>query len=212
MSLDKQELRQRLEAVAAQVSAPRLTVEGLVRRIRRRRARIIGLVSGSLLAVAAIAVAVPIGLSLTSTGPALGPSASPEKLPFSLSYTVAVNGQSVVFPKNGTTPSFTVTPGEDLRINVDVIVPAHARVAALWLGISKGILGSGPKHRPIGINYPMLAHTRRPLGPGSHRFRLRWTVPAGLRPGASRLLAAAWYTRQGVTADVAEPIVTLIMR
>ena len=90
MSLDKQELRQRLEAVAAQVSAPRLTVEGLVRRIRRRRARIIGLVSGSLLAVAAIAVAVPIGLSLTSTGPALGPSASPGKLPFSLSYTVAV--------------------------------------------------------------------------------------------------------------------------
>jgi hypothetical protein len=205
MSLDEQELRQHLKAAADHASAPRLTVEGLVRRIRRRRARIIGLFSGSLLAVAAIAVAVPIGLSLTSTGPALGPSASPGKLPFELSYTVAVNGQTRAVSATGALPLFTITPGENLRIKVGVTVPAHARVTALWLGISKGSWGTGP-NGPTGINYPILAHTRKPLGPGSYRFRLRWAVPAGLRPGTSRYLATAWSFRQAPTGAVARAI------
>ena len=51
-----------------------VSVEGLIGRIRRRRARIIGQVLGSLLAVAAIAVAVPISLSGQSTPPIARPT------------------------------------------------------------------------------------------------------------------------------------------
>jgi hypothetical protein len=192
MELDEQELRQRLEAAAAQASAPRLTAERLVRRIRRRRAKIIAAASASLLAVAAIAVTVPIALSGTSTPSQMGPP----KIPFRLSFTVAVNGQSQVFPKNGPPPSFTVTPGEDLRINVDVTVPERHKVTALWLGISVGVVGTPSELHPI------LAHTRKPLGPGSHRFRLRWTVPAGLRSGTLRYVAAEWDYRQGHVGQV----------
>lgn len=187
MSLDEQELRQRLETVAAQVSAPRLTVEGLTGRIRRRRAIVLGLVSGSLLTVAAVAVAVPVALSGMSTPSARRP---PPKIPFLLSFTVVVNGQSRVPSENGP-PSFTVTPGEDLRINVEVTVPAQHRVAALWLGISRGAIGAPGDLRPI------LVHARQPLGPGSYRFRLRWTVPAGLPPGTLRYVAAEWDAQQG---------------
>jgi hypothetical protein len=188
MVLNEDELRHHLAAAVDHVGAPRFTLESLISRIRRRRAKILGLVSGSLLAVAAIAVAVPVALSGKSTPSVKHP---PAKIPFPLSFTVAVNGQSRVFPKNGPPPSFTVTPGEDLRINVDVTVPAHHRVTALWLGISGGVIGT-----PSDL-HPILAHTRKPLGPGSHRFRLRWTVPAGLRPGTLRYMAAEWDIRQG---------------
>jgi hypothetical protein len=188
MVLNEDELRQHLAAAAEHVSAPRFTLEGLSSRIRRRRAKILGLVSGSLLAVAAIAVAVPVALSGMSPLPA---KHAPPKLPPRLSFTVAVNGQSRVFPKNGPPPGFTVTPGEDLRIDVDVTVPAHHEVTALWLGISGVVLGP----LPSGL-HPILAHTRKPLGPGSHRFRLRWTVPAGLQPGTLRYVAGAWDIRQ----------------
>jgi hypothetical protein len=188
MVLNEDELRHHLAAAVDHVSAPRFTLESLISRIRRRRAKILGLVSGSLLAVAAIAVAVPVALSGRSTPSAKHP---PAKIPFPLSFTVAVNGQSRVFPNNGPPPSFTVTPGEDLRINVDVTVPAYHRVTALWLGISGGVIGT-----PSDL-HPILAHTRKPLGPGSHGFRLRWTVPAGLRPGTLRYVAAEWDIRQG---------------
>lgn len=78
MILDEQELRQQLAAAADHVSAPRFTVDGLISRIRRRRARILGLISGSLLAVAALAVAVPVALS----GPGTPPAGSPPGLCF----------------------------------------------------------------------------------------------------------------------------------
>jgi hypothetical protein len=115
----------------------------------------------------------------------------PAKLPFPLSFTVAVNGESRVFPKNGPPPTFTVTPGEELRINVVVTVPADQRVTALSLGISGGVLGT-----PSDL-HPILADSRKPLGPGSHRFRLRWSVPAGLRSGTLRYVAAEWDFGQG---------------
>jgi hypothetical protein len=38
----------------------------------------------------------------------------------------------------------------------------------------------------------LAASTRVPLRPGTHRFVLHWTVPAGLRPGASRQLSVEW--------------------
>jgi hypothetical protein len=225
------------ESAAIATRSGRTPRETRSRTAPRHRARIAGLVAGSLLAVAAIAVAVPVALSGTSTPSTKGP---PLRLPFQLSYTVTVNGKgpskpprpSVHPPQCGQSPanacpappfqpSFTVTPGEHLRINVDVTVPAHftsawirlhprwsARrvpvVTALWLGISKGTWGNGPKG-PIGIS-PILAHARKPLGPGVHRFRLRWTVPAGLRPGTSRLLVAPWNVWQG---NLGQPIAGL---
>ena len=196
MVLDEQELRQHLAAAADHVSAPRFTIEGLTGRIRRRRAKFLGLVSGSLLAVAAIAVAVPVALS--SPGIPLRAAAGvPPRPLFRLSYTVAVNGQSRVFPKNGPPPSFTVTPGEHLRIRIGVTVPAHAKVTTLWLGVTKdGFMAPGLNgQRPPNMR-PVLAHTRRPLTPGLHTFRLTWTTPAGLRRGTILFLAAGWATRQ----------------
>jgi hypothetical protein len=107
MVLDEQELRHHLAAAADRASAPRFTVDDLTCRVRRRRPKITGLVSGSLLAVAAIAVAVPVALSGSGTPP----TAHPAVVPFRLSFTVAVNGQSRVFPKNGPAPSFYRHPG-----------------------------------------------------------------------------------------------------
>lgn len=205
MSLDEQELRQRLEAAAAQASASRLTVETLTRRIRRRRAKIIAAVSGALLAVAAVAVAVPVALS----APGTPQPAHPAKLPFQLSFTVAVNGRSRVSPKNGSLPSFTVTPGEHLKIRTSVIVPEHHTVTALWLGVAKGAYGPVSGQRPIGM-HPILVHTSKPLTPGLHTFRLTWTVPAQLSRGTSLLLVAAWETKQQ-EASVAQPVAELVM-
>jgi hypothetical protein len=137
MGLNQDELRQRLTEAAESVSAPRFTLECLSSRIRRRRAKILGLGSGSLLAVAAIAVAVPVTLG----GHGTPLRTRPMLPPFHLSFTAAVNGQSRVFPKNGPPPSFTVTRGEHLRIRIGVIVPAHARVTTLWLGVATGAFG-----------------------------------------------------------------------
>jgi len=206
MVLSEHELRERLETAADRASAPRFTIDGLAGRIRRRRARILGLVSGSLLAVAAIAVAVPVALS----GSGAPPTASPAQLPFRLSFTVAVNGQSQAFPKNGPPPTFTVPPGEHLRIRVGVIVPAHAKVAVLWLGVTKGDFGAPGRNgqRPPGVR-PILAHTRTPLTPGLHTFRLTWTMPAQLPRGTPLLLIAAWNTTQK-DARVAQPVAELV--
>jgi hypothetical protein len=204
MILDEQELREHLAATAGHASAPRFSIEALISRIRRRRARILGLVSGSLLAVAALAVAVPVVLS----GPGTPPSAShPEIAPFRLSVTVAVNGR---FKKTGSPPSFTVTPGEHLRIQIGVIVPAHAKVTTLWLGVTKDGFSSPGRNgqRPAGMR-PVLAHTRKPLTPGLHTFTLTWTMPAQLPSGTTLWLVAGWTTRQE-DASVGQGVAELV--
>lgn len=190
MVLAEDELRQHLAEVASHASAPRFTPDDLIRQIRRRRAKVLGLVSAPLLAVAAIAVAVPVVLSGSSTPGKFIPA----KIPHPLSFTVAVNGQSQVPPENGSPPRFTVTPGESLRINVEATVPAHLRVTALWLGISAGVIGTPGNLQPI------LAHITTPLGPGSHMFQLRWTVPSGMRSGTLRYVAAGWKIGHGHVA------------
>jgi hypothetical protein len=154
-------------------------------------AHALGLVSGPLLAVAAVAVAVPVALS----GSTLSMKHPPAKIPTPLSFMVAVNGQSRVFPENGAPPGFTVNAGEGLRIDVEATVPAHLRVTALRLGISGGVISTQDSLHPI------LAHISKPLGPGSHRFRLEWTVPAGLRPGTLRYVAAELEVEQGHLAQ-----------
>jgi hypothetical protein len=105
---------------------------------------------------------------------------APPKLPLRLSFTVAINGQSQVFPENGPPPSFAVTPGEDLRINVDVTVPAHHEVTALWLGISGGVMGTPTCIRSWRMPASRSAPDRTgsgasgagpgPGGPGFHRI------------------------------------------
>jgi len=208
MSVDEQEVRQRLEAVAAQVSPPHFTIESLISRIRRRRARIIAAVAGSFLAVAAIAVAVPIGLSAPSRPAAWH---HPLRFPFRLSFTVAVNGRSMVTPLpggRGPFPSFAVAHGENLAINVAVSVPAHATVTSLWLGVTEGAYGVLRDGRPTGLS-PILAHSRRPLTAGLHVFTLRWTVPAGIRPGTNAWLTVTWSARDfAVGQSLAELVTT----
>jgi hypothetical protein len=204
MTLDEQELRRRLTATATQASPTGFTAGTLARRVRRRRARITAAISGAVLAVAAVAVAVPIGLNSGQT------AHPPPPLPFRLSLTMAVNGQSrhETWPHDASRPisRFVIAPGRHLSITVDVNVPAHARVNGLWLGINKGSLGYLRGHRPIGM-HPILAHSRQTLTAGSHTFRMRWTAPAGLRRGL--YLAVAWSTGD---MDVSGTIAELAVR
>jgi hypothetical protein len=190
MVLDEQELRQRLKATAERIGAPHFTVARLAGRIRRHRAKIIGLASGSLLAVAGIAVAVPVALSSPRPGPILG---APLQIASRVSFTVAVNSQHPARLKNAPPPVFTFTPGKHLSISVGLIVHAHAKVTNLWLGIAKAGIGTpGPDgQRPPGMQ-PVLAHAPGPLTPGAHTFRLAWTMPAHLPRGASISLVAGW--------------------
>lgn len=192
MVLDEHELRERLAAAADLASAPRFTADDLAGRIRRRRAKIGGLISGLLLAAAAIAVMVPVAL----TGPGTAGESRPAVVPFQLSFTVAVNGRPRVFPRHGV-PRFPVSAGEHLNIRVGVVVPAHAKLSTLWLGISRGdFTAPGPDgQRPASMR-PVLAHTRKPLMTGTHTFRLTWTVPAGLPGGTTLWLVTGWTTRQ----------------
>lgn len=198
MSFDEQELRRRLAAAAMQASAPRFSVEALARRIQRRRAQVIAAVSAPFLAVAALAVVVPVALS--GAGPPGTAPGKPAKIPFRPSVTVTVtdvSGHHTVQPAAQVPqPLFAVSPGERLVIHVDVTVPRHATVTALWLGITGNVWGSGPGGRPTGM-HPVLAHTRRPLRTGGHRFRFGWTVPAWMRPGNTRWLTMAWAFKDG---------------
>jgi hypothetical protein len=196
MSFDEQDLRRRLAAAAMQASAPRFSVESLAHRIRRRRAQVIGAVSAPVLALAALAVAVPVALSGAGS-PVRG---HPAVLPFRPSVTVTVTDVSrhhTVRPAaHVPQPLFAVSPGERLVIHVDVTVPRHATVTALWLGITGNLWGSGPGGRPTGM-HPVLAHIRRPLRTGGHRFRFGWTVPAWMRAGNTRWLTMAWAFKDG---------------
>jgi len=196
MSFDEQELRRRLAAAAMEASAPRFSVESLARRIRRRRTQVIGAVSAPFLAVAALAVAVPVALSGAGS-PVRG---HPAVLPFRPSVTVTVtdvSGHHTVRPAaHVPQPLFAVSPGERLVIHVDVTVPRHATVTALWLGITGNLWGFGPAGRPVGM-HPVLAHTRHPLRAGEQRFRFGWTVSAGMRAGNTRWLTMAWVFKDG---------------
>lgn len=188
MSIDEQELRQRLEQAARQASAPRFTAEELTRQIRRHRTRVITAVTGAVITAAAIAVTIPVALSGTSQQATSHPAPPPPEL----SYTVTLNGQTQAFPANGlTVPHYVITPGENLTIIVNVTVPEHVTVTALWLGITNGILSPRPGG-PTNMSPILAARTHTTLSPGAHRFSLRWVVPAELHPGASRQLSAQW--------------------
>jgi len=176
----------------------------VIGRIRRRRARIIAEACGSLLVVAAIAVAVPLALSDTSKPTTIAPA----KPPIPLSFGVAVNGQSrhEIVPRGDMAPEprFVVASGQEMRITVDVTIPRHVTVTRFWLGVARGSYSIG--HRPIGL-HPILARSTKPMTGGSHTFRFRWAVPAGLRRGVS--LVAAWTVGDSIVAPTIAEIVVV---
>ena len=188
MTIDEHGLRRRLEETAAKASAPRFTTEDVVRQVRRRRTRFIAMAVGAVVAAGAVAVAVPVALSgksqpMVSHAPPVPPE---------LTYAVTVNGRTEMFPAGSSTaPRFAVTPGENLTIVVDAYVPADTTMSAVWLGITDGVLSPRPDG-PANMNPILAARSGAPLSPGVHRFTLRWAVPASLRPGTSRQLAAEW--------------------
>jgi hypothetical protein len=87
-------------------------------------------------------------------------------------------------------PRYRIRPGEHLLMRVALTVPENLRLTELWLGISGGAWGSGPKGRPAGMR-PVLAHPRQPLAAGVHTFGLRWRVPEGWS-GHSMYLESVW--------------------
>jgi hypothetical protein len=185
MTIDERELARLLEETAARSSPPRFTAEELTSHIRRRRALVVVTGVGVVMAVAALAVSLPGALSAPSQAPAAAPG------PVQASYTVTVNGRTQHLPFGGSPPGYAITPGETLAITVDMTIPARTSVpvTALWLGITDGVLAPGP-NGPAQLSPILSADTRASLGPGTHRFTLRWVAPVDLRPGTSRQLSA----------------------
>jgi hypothetical protein len=118
----------------------------------------------------------------------------PAKIPFRPSFTVAVNGQSQVFPENGPPPRFTVTPAEDLRIDVDMVVPAHHKVTALWLGISGVVMGP-PSDRALPVN---ASSDSLPAGQHPENVVVRgWVELPTFRFQVWQMYWSAWLPRRG---------------
>jgi len=191
MTIDEQELGRLLAETADLAAAPRFTADELTRRAGRRRARIVATALGAVAAVAAVAVIVPGALSGHSRTPYGGPSPLP---PIKPSYTATVNGRTQkIF---GSSPAnYVIKPGERLAIIVDVTIPrgTSVKVTGLWIGITNGVLGSGP-NGPVDMSPILVADPRTSLGPGTYKFTLHWVAPTGMRPGASRQLSTdfAW--------------------
>jgi hypothetical protein len=199
MTIDEQELRRRLEMTAAQASEPRFTIDDLTRRIRRRRARVVTAAAGGAVVAALAAVAVPLALSSISH-----PGASHPEGPVELSYVVTVNGRSQMV--SGTPPDYVITPGENLTMTVDVIIPPHITLTGLWLGVTNGVLAPRPTG-PADMSPILAASTRAPLGPGRHRFGMHWVVPTALSPGTDRQLSVEWAWSNQAGPATAERIV-----
>jgi hypothetical protein len=206
MSIDEPELRSRLARMAALAGPPRFATDdlaGRVRRIRRRRHWRAGISTAVSVAAVASAVAIPLTLGGTSPGVMSVPAPPGPRL----SHTVTVNGQTRAVPaRTGALPLFTVTPGERLTMAVKVTVPGSHALTALWLGITGGAETAATA--PANMKPILAGGSRAQLRPGAHRFVLHWTVPDGLKPGASRYLSVDWASSRpepGVSeSDVAE--------
>jgi hypothetical protein len=195
MGITEEELREHLAAAANQAAEPRFTLEHIASSISRKRRRITVMALAGLAAVVALTVTIPLALAGGKPGPMDVP-ASPAP---SVHFIVSVNGHRAYHRGH----TFAVRPGELVTIDVEVTVPRHTTVTALWLGISTGTYGvTHPKGtygnvdlRPIGIRQ-MLEHERRALRAGRHTFTLRWTAPR--RQTAQVPLAGDWaFTTQG---------------
>jgi hypothetical protein len=166
------------EPVADAVRPSNMSWSGCGRRV------VIAVLRASLVAVLVAGVFAASGCS-SSPGCLPGASCPAPPLP-RVQFIATINGKSAM-------PTYRVHPGEYLVMRVAVIVPKHLRITALWLGISHGTWGSGPKG-PIGMN-PILAQHRQPLSAGSHTFGLRWRVP-DRRSDARPYLTFTWSSHQ----------------
>jgi hypothetical protein len=190
MTVDEQELSRLLDETAALASPPRFNVDELTSHIRRRRALAGTTGVGVVMAVAALAVSLPGAFSGNGQQPSI--SSSPAALLLPASYTITVNGQAKELPVGGASaPDFAITPGEKLAITVEMTMSTRATISVtgLWLGITSGVLASGP-NGPADMAPILLADARTSLGPGTHTFTMHWLVPTDLRPGTSRQLSA----------------------
>lgn len=203
-----------LRDMAEQAAPPRLRINAAWRAGRRRRWAAVTTSAAGAAAAAAAAVLVPLALLSTPAHPAPGTLGHPPPPLPRLTYAMTINGKPVSFPRNGTTPSYHVHPGEHLLMTVAVTVPQHLRITALWLGISTGIWGNGPKGHPTGM-HPILAHTRQPLSTGVRTFGLRWRIPEHPYRGrfwpVGFFLVNAW-TSSHPPAAVAGPVVELALK
>jgi hypothetical protein len=102
------------------------------------------------------------------------------------SYQVTVDGQSgsSVFPDSPSVPSFTVKPGQDLTVTLDVTVPPVKGVTDLSVGLIGAPSAAGGPGGP-GIQAPSNDIVQpQPLSPGTHEFVLSWPGSASeLTPG-----------------------------
>jgi len=122
-----------------------------------------------------------------SASPAIaeqGPAASvvPDVQPLNeFPYQVAVDGQhgGGVFPDVSSLPTFTVKPGQDLTISLDLSVPAAQTITDLSAGLS-GTAGS-TSATEIQTPYNDSVQTQ---APGTQVFRISWPGSASeMRPG-----------------------------
>jgi len=207
MQADETRLRRQLAATAAGASAPRFSARDVAVRVRRLRRRRAGIAGAAAAAAAAAAVAIPLGLGgmapdlpRSSPPPALGP------LP---AWSVTANGQTAVGPGRVDRPQFHVTKGERVTITMTIAAPAHGQITKFFLGITGNTAGIDPGGRPIGMS-PVLATAGR-LGPGTHVFTVRWTVPRGSQPifGYQLVVYGAWRTHNE-SVDGEFPLVTFV--
>jgi hypothetical protein len=96
-------------------------------------------------------------------------------------YQVAVDGQQGggVFPDVSSLPSFTVKPGQDLTISLDLTVPSTQTISDLSAGLT-GTAGSSSATE-VQTPYNDSVQTQ---APGTQVFRISWPGSASeMRPG-----------------------------
>jgi hypothetical protein len=111
--------------------------------------------------------------------PKSGYSVVPDIQPL-IPYQVTMDGQSVaaVFPGSSSVPSFTVKPGQDLTITLDVAAPP-AKSGITDLSVSLIGAPSNNTVQPLPLGGHVFA-----LSPGTHPLVLRWPGSASeLKPG-----------------------------
>jgi hypothetical protein len=199
-------MRERLAAVAAQVSEPTFAVESVARRIKQRRARVLAVAGGAVLAVAALAVVAVAGLVSPGSSP-VGPAHQSRPAVW-LPIRVSAAGHTALVSGSGARPRFAIAAGRQVPITVQVTVPQGVRVRQLWFGIVTADTSALGPDGPTGWA-AVLVRTTRPMTAGQRTFRLRWAAPGALRPGSTVYLMAYWAAGRSQAAPV---IASLVVR
>ncbi len=190
MAIREQDLGDRLAVIASQVSEPQFSIDSVARRIRQRRVRLVAMAGTTVLVLAAVAGL----LSLNAGHGPVGRSMQPARTIW-LPMKITVLGKTALIPASNPQPAFAVPAGRSVPIIAQVTVPRGVRVRTFRLGIVTTDGTSGGPDGPTGWA-TVLLRTTKVLTSGQHTFRLRWTVPRGLRPGTRDYLVAYWVAGQ----------------